>query len=147
VNDVDHQQRSLSKERGAFRWGIAGWHEGIAWREAGRARDTVLVHGLGMSSAYFRDFARELFAAGRDPVAPDLRGFGHSENAAAMSPEQHAAELAAWADHAGIRHAQWIGHSTGCAVIAALAVLRPDLVRDPVYIGALWSRTHMPTVR
>lgn len=131
------------EERGArpaiFSWPVSGWNDGIADRRAGRKHDVVLVHGLGMSSEYFVRFARALFNRGWSPIAPDLRGFGESVNAPGATPLEHARELAAWADAIGIRGAVWVGHSLGCNVVAHLARLRPDLVRETVCIGPLWS--------
>ena len=124
----------------AFSWGISGFTAGIAHRQAGRRRDVVLVHGLGMSSAYFVHLAQELFERGWNPIAPDIPGFGESDNAAAMGPAAHAALLASWADALGIRDAVWLGHSIGCNAVAHLASSRPDLVRAPVYVGPLWTR-------
>lgn len=125
---------------GAFTWGIAGWTNGIAHRQAGRRRDAVLIHGLGMSSAYFERFARALYDRGWNPVAPDLPGFGESENAPAADPIGHASILAAWADALQIRDAVWIGHSVGCNAVAHVARTRPDLVRRAVHVGPVWTR-------
>jgi len=119
-----------------FSWRIVRIN-GIAYREAGPARNVVLIHGLGMSSAYFDRFARALFHRGWSPIAPDLPGFGESRDGPSVGPEHHAEILASWADALGIRDAIWIGHSLGCNVIPHL---RPDLVRKSVYIGPLWSR-------
>ncbi|MEA2570027.1 MAG: hypothetical protein QOI24_2028 [Acidobacteriota bacterium] len=124
----------------AFTWGIAGWTNGIAHRQSGRRPNVVLIHGLGLSGAYFERFARELFARGLQPIAPDLPGFGESADAPAATPEEHARILASWADALQIRDAHWIGHSVGCNAVAHLTKLRPDLVRDAVYIGAVWRR-------
>jgi len=134
----------IDGEAGVFSWRLSGYADGIAHREAGRRRDAVLVHGLGMSSEYFVRFAKALFAHGVEAIAPDLPGFGESANARALSPREQAGALAAWADHLGIRDALWIGHSLGCNTVAHLAALRPDVVRDAVYIGPLWSRTPLP---
>ena len=123
----------------SFHWGIAGWTDGIAHRQAGRRRDIVLVHGLGMSSAYFEHFARALFARGWNPVAPDLPGFGESADAPAADASAHAEVLARWADALSIRDAVWVGHSIGCNAVAALAVARPDVVGSSVAIGPLWT--------
>ena len=59
----------------------------------------------------------------------------------ALTPSEQASVLAAWADKLGIRDALWIGHSLGCNTVAHVAAMRPDLVRDAVYIGPLWSQT------
>jgi pimeloyl-ACP methyl ester carboxylesterase len=126
----------------AFSWGISGWTSGIAHRQAGRRPDIVLVHGLGMSSGYFEHLAEALFARGWNPIAPDMPGFGESNDAPAAGPAEHAATLAAWADARGIRSAVWVGHSIGCNSVARLAAQRPDLVREPVMVGPLWTGRH-----
>ena len=142
------EQRSPSDAApGAFTWGIAGWSDGIAHREAGRRRDIVLLHGLGMSSAYFGHFAHALFLRGWNPIAPDLPGFGESVDTPALSQNDTAARLAAWADAHGIRDAVWAGHSLGCHTAAELARIRPDLVRALVHLGPLWTGQRYPMVR
>ena len=136
VNEVDltHTNPATS----VFSWAISGWSDGIAHRSAGRARDIVLVHGLGMSSAYFVRFASALFDDGWSPIAPDLPGFGESNDGAAAGPREHAEILARWADGIGIRNAIWVGHSAGCNAVAHLRQLRIDLVASAVCIGPLW---------
>ncbi|HEX2121598.1 MAG TPA: alpha/beta fold hydrolase, partial [Thermoanaerobaculia bacterium] len=131
----------------AFGWGISGWTEGMAHREAGTRRDMILVHGLGMSSRYFTHCARALFARGWHPVAPDLPGFGESANAKAGGPDEHARLLARWADALAIRDAVWVGHSIGCNAVARLAASRPDLVRRVVCVGPLWTGSAYPQLR
>ena len=126
----------------AFSWGLSGWTNGMAHRAAGRRRDVVLIHGLGMSSAYFGPFARALYARGANPIAPDLPGFGESIDGPAAGPEEHARMLAGWADALSIHDAVWIGHSIGCNAVVHLARMRPDLARRVICIGPLWSRRH-----
>lgn len=134
-------------DAGVFSWGISNWTNGIASRQSGTRRDVVLLHGLGMSSAYYGDLARVLFESGRNPIAPDLPGFGESADAPAASPEEHARQLAAWSDALGIRDADWVGHSSGCNALAHLARLRPDLCRRTVFIGPLWTLHAHPMLR
>jgi pimeloyl-ACP methyl ester carboxylesterase len=136
VDDVD------TSAQPAFSWGLSGWTNGIAHRAAGRRRDVVLVHGLGMSGVYFGRFARALYARGVHPIAPDLPGFGESIDGPSAGAEEHARMLAAWADALSIRDATWIGHSIGCNAVAHLAKLRPDIVKRAVAIGPLWSPRH-----
>lgn len=145
IDEVDAAPPHAAVGR-AFTWGIAGWTNGIAHRQSGREPNVVLVHGLGLSSAYFERFARSLFARGLQPIAPDLPGFGESVDAPAATPDEHAQMLAQWADARQIRDAVWVGHSVGCNAVAHLAKLRPDLVREAVYIGALWRRGGHPVV-
>jgi pimeloyl-ACP methyl ester carboxylesterase len=121
-----------------FTWALAGWSGGIAYRQAGRTPNIVLIHGLGMSSAYFVRLAQVLFDDKWSPIAPDLPGFGESVDSAAGGPEQHAELIAAWADLVGIEDAVWVGHSVGCNLVGHLAATRPDLVASAVYIGPLW---------
>ncbi|HEX8620100.1 MAG TPA: alpha/beta fold hydrolase [Thermoanaerobaculia bacterium] len=131
----------------AFNWGVAGWTAGIAHRQAGRRRDIVLVHGLGMTSAYFVHLARALFDDGWNPIAPDMPGFGKSLDARAAGPAEHAKVLAEWADHLAIKDAVWLGHSIGCNTVAHLRETRPDLVREAVLVGPLWSRKRHAQLR
>ena len=146
IGEVE-SSRSPVPTSSAFGWGLAGWWKGMAHRQAGRRRDIVLVHGLGMSSAYFVRFARALFERGWNPVAPDLPGFGESVNATATGPVEHAGMLAEWADALSIRSAVWVGHSIGCNTVEHLASSRPDLVRAAVHIGPLWTITKHPHLR
>jgi pimeloyl-ACP methyl ester carboxylesterase len=138
-SNVEDKRRDVPPS--VFSWAISGWHDGVAHREAGRRRDIVLVHGLGMSGAYFVRLAHALFQDGWSPAAPDLRGFGESGDGPPRGPIEHATELARWADALGIRSAIWVGHSIGCNIVAELAVRRPDVVRRAIGIGPLWSPT------
>jgi pimeloyl-ACP methyl ester carboxylesterase len=124
----------------AFSWGVSGATNGMTYRQAGRRRDLVLVHGLGMSSAYFERLAQELFVRGWNPIAPDLPWDP-------AGPAQHATLLAAWADALGIRDAVWLGHSIGCNAVSHLARMRPDVVREAMYVGPLWTRARYPSLR
>lgn len=145
-DEVEHA-KLRAQAQPSFSWGISGWTDGVAHRQAGHRRDIVLVHGLGMSSAYFVRLARALFEAGWNPIAPDVPGFGESMNAPAAGPEEHARILATWADALSIRDAVWVGHSIGCNTVAHLAVLRPDLVKRAIHIGPLWTRARFPQLR
>lgn len=138
------EAREAPVEEPAFNWGIAGWTAGIAHRQAGRRRDIVLVHGLGMSSAYLERLARALFERGWNPIAPDIPGFGESVNARAGDAVEHARLLVSWADQLAIRNAVWVGHSIGCN---AVGHLRPDLVRTAVMVGPLWTESRVAQLR
>lgn len=134
------QAKSLPVAEPVFSWGISGWREGITHRQVGRRRDIVLMHGLGMSSAYFEPLAQELFARGWNPIAPDLPRDP-------AGPEEHALMLAAWADALNIADAVWLGHSIGCNVVAHLSRMRPDIVRSSVLVGPVWTRSRFPSLR
>jgi pimeloyl-ACP methyl ester carboxylesterase len=147
AGDVPSGTATVERSGDGFSWGLSGWSEGIAHREAGAARDFVLIHGLGMSSSYFGRLARELFERGVSPTAPDLPGFGESIDGQPGGPEAHAEILAAWADRLQIRDARWAGHSTGCHAVAHLALRRPDLVREVFFLSPLWSESRHPARR
>jgi pimeloyl-ACP methyl ester carboxylesterase len=126
-----------------FAWPIAGSNEGIAWRASGTKPRIVLVHGLGMPSYYFRRVAASLHARGIEAIAPDLPGFGFSRTLK-TDPPRDVDALMAWADGLGLRDLVWLGHSTGCQAVAALAQARPDLVRGAIYASPVWSdRPHL----
>lgn len=147
VAEVEKNPPPAASGDAVFAWGVSGWTNGIASRQAGPRRDLILLHGLGMSSAYFINLARVLFGRGWNPIAPDLPGFGESADAAGASPEEHARILVEWADALGIRDAVWVGHSSGCNAVAHLARLRPDLCRQQILIGPLWTRHPHPLIR
>lgn len=151
LDEVESRQAG-SVSAALFSWGVAGWTRlgddvAIAHRQAGRRSDIVLVHGLGMSSAYFEHLAEALFADGWNPIAPDLPGFGESTNAPPGDAAEHARQLAMWADALSLRDLVWLGHSIGCNAVEHLAQTRPDLVRQAVFVGPLWTRSKHPQIR
>ena len=123
-----------------FSWTVRGVTNHVVHRESGHRRDVVLVHGLGMSSAYFAPLAQCLFDRGLHAIAPDLPGFGDSADAPARTPEEHARLLIDWAEALGIRDAVWVGHSVGGNVVA-------HIDPEPVCIGPLWTHSGHPIVR
>jgi pimeloyl-ACP methyl ester carboxylesterase len=141
------QQPPTSTQHPVFTWSITGWTNGVAHRQSSRSPNMVLVHGLGLSSAYFQRFARALHARGWFAIAPDLPGFGYSADAPASGPEGHARVLAQWAEAVGIRGAVWVGHSIACNAVAHVARTRPDLCRAAIMIGPLWTHSARPMLR
>ena len=138
IDRVDASKGIVPLTRPPFSWSVAATG-GMAFRESGRDRHFVLVHGLGMSSAYFRPFAEALHARGADAIAPDLPGFGESVDAPPAGADGHARALATWADALNVRGAVWVGHSTGANAVAHLARMRPDLVRFAIFLSPVWS--------
>lgn len=95
----------------------------------------LLVHGMASSSRYWGPNLGPL--GGRYPVAaPDLLGFGRSPKpaAAAYTPADHAAALAAVAEQAG-EPLVVVGHSTGALLALHFAVRYPELVRGVVVLS------------
>ena len=95
----------------------------------------VLVHGLGVSSAYLVPTALAL-ASDHPVYAPDLPGFGRSEAPSrALDVTQLARELLAWMDATGLQRPVLLGNSLGCQVIVALTVAAPERVAGLVLVG------------
>jgi pimeloyl-ACP methyl ester carboxylesterase len=109
----------------------------LAYRAARRpgAPPVVLVHGLGVSSAYFQALIDEL--AGRvDVVAPDLPGFGQSDDPPdALTIPELADALACFVEELGLGCPLLVGNSMGCQVAVDLAVRRPELVAALALVG------------
>jgi pimeloyl-ACP methyl ester carboxylesterase len=95
----------------------------------------VLVHGYGVSSAYFVPLAERL--APRFAVyAPDLPDHGRSaEPPAPLDVPGFAEALVAWMDAVGIGRASLVGNSMGCQIAAEAAVRYPERVDRLVLIG------------
>jgi pimeloyl-ACP methyl ester carboxylesterase len=147
LRDVDRMPVRPHPLPETFTWSVAGVTNRIAHREAGTRRDVVVIHGLGMSSNYLVHLARALFDRGVHAIAPDLPGFGNSADAPSRTPAEHAQTLIDWADALEIRNAVWIGHSVGCNVVAHVAARRPDLVRQTIHVGPLWTKSRHPLLR
>lgn len=77
----------------------------------------VLVHGLGVSSVYFRDLAHALAAHGR-VLALDLPGFGRTDRPErSLRVAEYAMVLTEALGRMGIEDAVLVGHSMGCQVV------------------------------
>ena len=84
-------------------------------------RPLVLVHGNGVSSAYWSRL-QPLLAARRPVYAIDLPGCGRSDTPRAMlDVPQLAAALAGWLVAAGLEYVDLLGHSLGGQVVTDVA--------------------------
>jgi pimeloyl-ACP methyl ester carboxylesterase len=91
----------------------------------------VLLHGWPDSHRLWRRQIEMLVGAGRQVIAPDLRGFGESDKPEAI--DQYAipfllADVQGIADALGIERFALVGHDWGAAVAWAFASLIPDRV-------------------
>lgn len=119
------------RERTSTRWGT------VFCRTAGRpgAPEVVLVHGLGVSSRYWRPLAGALAPDAR-VAAPDLPGFGRSPGPPrALDVPGLAAALAEWLTRTGRTGAVLVGHSLGCQVVVELASRRPASAGPLLLVG------------
>lgn len=118
------------------------WVDGARWyvrmsqiHRADAAVPIVLVHGFGVSSAYFEPLAERL-AVTHDVYAPDLPGHGGTDTPSAPLGVGGLAEaLAAWLDTMRLERCDLLGHSLGCQIAVELALRRPEIVRRLVLVG------------
>lgn len=90
------------------------------------APPVVLVHGLGVSSAYHVRLARRL-ATRRAVWVPDLPGHGRSDRAPSPLDVPGLADaLLDWMDAVGLTSPVLVGQSLGCQVVVELAARWPD---------------------
>ena len=95
----------------------------------------VLVHGLGVSGAYFRPTAERL-AVDHAVYVPDLPGHGWSDTPArALDVPGLAAALLDWLTAMGIQRAVLVGHSLGCQTVVEAALAAPARVSRLVLVG------------
>lgn len=100
-----------------------------------RAAPVVLVHGFGVSSAYFVPTAERL-AVEFDVYAPDLPGHGKSDTPCEpLDIPQLADCLVAWMDAMGLRRVSLVGNSMGCQIAVDTAVRYPDRLDRLVLLG------------
>jgi pimeloyl-ACP methyl ester carboxylesterase len=87
----------------------------------------VLVHGIGVSSRYFRPVAIRLAEHGTVYLV-DLPGYGSAPNPRTpVSLEDHADTVAAFIRDLGLEQVALVGHSMGAQVVATLAQRHPQL--------------------
>ncbi len=88
----------------------------------------LLVHAMGADLAFWAD-CRAIWEDRYDCVAIDIRGVGGSPSSdVPLTPQDHAADLAAFCDRHGLKRVIAIGCAVGAMMVAALAARRPDLV-------------------
>src|SRR5580765_2118038 len=88
----------------------------------------VCLHGVSAHGRRFRRLAEERLADHFRVLAPDLRGHGNSGWEPPWTFATHAHDVLETLDAAGVRSAQWVGHSFGGRLVLELAVLAPDRV-------------------
>ena len=98
-------------------------------------RDVLLIHGWMVSGAVYDAFLEKMDLTGLRLVIPDLRGSGGSGQAAGgYTLEQHARDVLAVADHAGLGRFTAVGHSMGGQVAQWVAAQEPARVEGVVLL-------------
>jgi lipase len=100
------------------------------------APPVVCLHGVNGHGRRWRKLAEERLAQRFRVIAPDLRGHGASDWEPPWTIATHAHDILETLDDAGVRHAQWVGHSYGGRLVLELAALAPErieraLILDP----------------
>jgi pimeloyl-ACP methyl ester carboxylesterase len=105
----------------------------------------VCVHGIGVTGAYLRPFARAL---GRPTLVPTLPGWG-----GAARPD-HVLDLGELADHLvalldrhGLERAPFVANSLGCQIVTELAIRAPERVSALVLVGPTVDPHSRPLAR
>lgn len=123
----------------ASRWvthGAIRYHYRVAGAEDARTTPLVLVHGLGVSSAYWRR-VQPLLAARRRVYALDLPGFGRTTRPRTLL-DTVALSLALddWLAALHLSPVHLLGHSMGGPVVVAFARAHAARVRGLILVGS-----------
>jgi len=103
--------------------------------DGGLPRSYVLVHGIGVSSRYFRPLAVELAKTGAVYLV-DLPGYGAAPNPRRdVTLSDHAAVLATFLRKTDLVNPVIVGHSMGTQIVSLLAAKHPD-VTDRIVVMA-----------
>jgi pimeloyl-ACP methyl ester carboxylesterase len=137
-----HRQRQMQhgqiRELQSLRWEVNGQHM-HARVATGAARlgtlPAVMIHGLGVSGAYFIPAAQRL-ATEFDVYVPDLPGHGLSDTPEVQPDIPGLAQaLIDWMDCTGIAKACLVAHSMGCQVAVEAALRHPGRIGRLVLIA------------
>lgn len=108
------------------------------------ARTFVLVHGLGVSSLYYRELADELAPHGR-VIAVDLPGFGNTDKPQrALRMSHFASVLQEAMEHLGLGDVVLVGHSMGAQVVVEALARKPGVAGSAVLIGPVVNDQERP---
>ena len=97
------------------------------WEEHGSGPPLMLVAGLGGTGSYWTPNLPALAARFR-VILHDQRGTGRSSRTPVRSVGQMAGDARALMDHLGLECSAWLGHSTGAAIGADLALDTPHRI-------------------
>lgn len=96
----------------------------LAYRDQGKGKPVLLLHGFGASSYTWRHVEPALAAAGHRVLTVDLKGFGLSDKPLdkAYSIFDQAALISAFIEQLNLKDLTVIGHSLGGGVTLVLAL-------------------------
>ncbi|MEV0353351.1 alpha/beta hydrolase [Nonomuraea sp. NPDC050680] len=112
----------------------------VPYRVMGEGRPLVLVHG-GSPGSKAWDGVAGAFTGTSTVVLPDLSGSDAArDDGGELTVELLVEQLEAVISDLGAGPADVVGHSMGASVVATLAAVRPDLVRNVVLVAGWTGR-------
>lgn len=120
----------------------------LYYKEKGKGKPLILLHGNGEDSSYFES-QMDYFSQTRRVIAVDTRGHGRSPRGTApFTIRQFAEDLREFMEEMGIERADLLGFSDGGNVAIIFALRYPERVDRLILNGAnLWSRGVKPSVQ
>jgi pimeloyl-ACP methyl ester carboxylesterase len=103
----------------------------LAVLDEGEGRPVLLLHGFPDSSYVWRHQVPALVESGMRVIAPDLRGFGESDQPEAVEEyavSRSVADMVALLDGLGIERTHVVGHDWGAGVAWVLTAFAPTRV-------------------
>lgn len=101
---------------------------------ASNAPTVILLHGMSTSADSFREVMHELSDSLR-LIAPDIPGFGHSENTTPYTMPHLVEWLATFIDELALPPAHFVGHSFGGILGPAYALSYPSDVLSHIWLA------------
>ncbi len=120
----------------------------LYYKEKGRGRPLILLHGNGEDSSYFES-QMDYFSQTRRVIAVDTRGHGRSPRGTApFTIRQFAEDLREFMEEREIERADLLGFSDGGNIALIFALRYPERVDRLILNGAnLWPRGVKPSVQ
>src|SRR5260221_5314631 len=105
--------------------------------DAGKGAPVLLLHGasLGSSADVWGRNLAPLAAHGLRVIAPDLPGFGGTDNPADVSLSYRKKFILAFMDTLGIERAALVGHSQAGRIVLDLALGNPERITKVVVLA------------
>jgi pimeloyl-ACP methyl ester carboxylesterase len=105
----------------------------ISYSDRGDGETVVLVHA-GVFSDWFLPLSKSRTLDSFRVIRIRRAGYAGHEPSRHLTIADHAGHLARLADHLGLDHAHWVGHSSGCQIVLQLALDHPGLVKTLMLI-------------
>lgn len=125
------EQKSFTSKQGEIKYIDKGPRDG---------EPILLLHGVPTSGWLYRNITEDLAARGYRVIAPDMLGFGSSDNPSGYeiySEKYHASRLLALMDHIGIKRWNHVCHDAGGLWTQALAEKAPERLKSLTLLNSV----------